>query len=501
VSRFLILFLFLIWTAWPGSNRSPGDLPWRETALFLGVFVLIVLLLGAWSRVLARHVTGGNLHRSIKRFNKAIFAARMAIPVWFGVGVFVLDWPLVVEWMLGPANAWPVQLPGAALGTLPAVLTWMGLWWSQYPADRALREQSLLVLLEEGLPVHAPPGFWDYFRSNVRLQVLFTMVPVALILGTRDVLIVMLWKTQWFGPLRPELDATVSLGSALLVLVFAPEILRRVLHTQPLPPSPLRDRLEALCRRANLRYREILLWRTENNMGNAAVMGLIPQVRYILLSDLLLESMRDEQIEAVFAHEVGHIVHRHMGWYVVFFVILTLAGYGAAATAARHLNWMQLPTWLPTELVVMGASVAAFLLTFGFLSRRFERQADVFAARTIERSRGRDGVGRDGVTESEGTVTSYPVTPSLPTPSPYSHVGPHGATVFASALYRVAVINNIPVAARSWCHGSIAKRMKYLHDLAADPSHTTRFDRFMSKLYVALVLALVISGAWVFVAR
>ena len=122
MSRFLILFLFLIWTAWPGTDRPISSVPWRETGLFLGVFVLIVLLLGVWSRVLARHVTGANLHRSIKHFNKAIFAARMAIPVWFGVGVFVLDWPLVVEWMLGPVNAWPVQLPGAALGTLPAVL-------------------------------------------------------------------------------------------------------------------------------------------------------------------------------------------------------------------------------------------------------------------------------------------------------------------------------------------------------------------------------------------
>ena len=491
MSRFLILFLFLIWTAWPGTAPPISRVPWRETGLFLGVFALIVLLLGVWSRVLARHVTGANLHRSVTRFNKAIFAARMAIPVWFGVGVFVLDWPLVVEWMLGPVNRWPVQLPGAALGTLPAVLTWMGLWWSQYPADRALREQSLLVLLEDGLPVHAPPGFWDYFRANVRLQVLFTMVPVALILGTRDVLTVTLWKTQWFGPLRPEVDAAVSLGAALLVLVFAPEILRRVLHTQPLPSSPLRDRLEALCRRANLRYREILLWRTENNMGNAAVMGLIPQVRYILLSDLLLESMRDEQIEAVFAHEVGHVVHRHMGWYVVFFVILTLAGYGAAATAARHLNWVQLPTWLPTELVVMAASVAAFLLTFGFLSRKFERQADVFAARTIQ-MRGEANLAQVAEAKDPTALVAY---------EPRTHVGAYGATVFASALHRVAVINNIPVAARSWCHGSIAKRMKYLHELAADPSHTTRFDRFMSKLYAALLLALVMSGAWVFVAH
>jgi hypothetical protein len=67
-------------------------------------------------------------------------------------------------------------------------------------------------------------------------------------------------------------------------------------------------------------------------------------------------------------------------------------------------------------------------------------------------------------------------------------------------LHRVAVINNIPVCARSWCHGSIAKRMKYLHDLAAHPSHTSRFDRFMGKLYAGLVLALVACGAWVFVA-
>ncbi|HEV2295974.1 MAG TPA: M48 family metallopeptidase [Tepidisphaeraceae bacterium] len=514
MSRFLILFLFLIWTAWPGSAQPVGKLPLAETTLFLGVFALIVLLLGAWSRILARHVTGANLHRSLKRFNQAIFAARLAIPGWFGVGVFVLDWPLVVERLLGPVAYWPVQLPAAALGTLPAVLAWMALWWSQYPADRALREQSLLIHLEDGLPVHAPPGFWEYFRASIRLQLLFTVVPVALILLARDVMIVTLWKTQAAGPLSPATDAMVSFASALLVLIFAPEILRRVLHTQPLPASPLRDRLENLCRRANLRYREILLWRTENNMGNAAVMGLLPRVRYILLSDLLLESMRDEQIEAVFAHEVGHVVHRHMGWYVVFFVILTLAMTGASATLINHFAWVQLPPWLPPELLVMAGSVAAFLLMFGFLSRNFERQADVFAARTIEtgdgiRSAGTasDGVESDGVTRSEKGAASYSVTPSLPTPSLATPslpsrrpVGPYGATVFASALHRVAVINNIPVAARSWCHGSIARRMKYLEHLAADPSHTTRFDRFMGKLYAAMVIALVACGAWVFVA-
>jgi STE24 endopeptidase len=366
------------------------------------------------------------------------------------------------------------------------------LWWSRFPADRALREQSLLTYLENDLPVHSAPKFWDYFRSNVRLQVLFTLVPVALILGVRDMATFALWKVHPTAGATATIDAIVSLGSAMLVLLLAPEILRRVLHTQPLPPSPLRDRLEALCKRSKLRYREILLWHTENNMGNAAVMGLIPRVRYILLSDLLLESMRDEQIEAVFAHEVGHIVHRHMGWYVVFFVILMLAGVGASTTFGHHLDFVQLPSWLPPELIVTAISVGAFLLTFGFLSRRFERQADVYAARTIQMA-GQQNLAQ--VVEARFEA-ARPIAYESRT-----HVGPYGATVFASALHRVAVINNIPVAARSWCHGSIAKRMKYLEDLSADPSHTTRFDRFMGKLYVALVLALVVCGAWAVVAR
>src|SRR5579862_9809892 len=70
------------------------------------------------------------------------------------------------------------------------------------------------------------------------------------------------------------------------------------------------------------------------------------------------------------------------------------------------------------------------------------------------------------------------------------HVGQYGAAVFGSALHRVAMVNNIPVKARSWCHGSIAKRMQYLHDLSADPTRTRKFDRFMMVLYAAMVFAL-----------
>jgi len=342
------------------------------------------------------------------------------------------------------------------------------------------------------LPVHSPPGLWRYFSSQLRLQVLFTLVPLAMILLLRDLICLTLYQFGVVLRNTSELDPLVLLGSSTLVFVFAPVILRHVLRTQPLPDSPLRKRLEEICRRCRLRYRDILLWRTDNNMGNAAVMGILPWVRYILLSDLLLETMSDEQVEAVFAHEVGHIVHRHMAWYVVLVVIL-MVGTSAPADALKQLLIAHgLPRWAGPriDLVMEAVAIAIFFGIFGVLSRRFERQADVFAARTIQEFS--ENAGSIGVTS--------PIVPATaPVPavagSPQSYVGEYGAAVFASALHRVAIVNNIPVRARNFSHGSIAARMKYLYDLSTDPARTGRFDRAMMAIYATLVIALVLSIA------
>lgn len=446
-------------------SRAASDSP-LNTALFLGFYALLVLTMGLWSRLLARSLSHRNLQRSLKRFNRAMFGARMIVPVWFAVGLFLLGWGDVVTGLLGRAvtTALPVELPALLVGTLPALLAWMALWWSSFPADRALREQSILLQLDDSLPVHAPPTFRRYFTSNLRLQILFTLVPVLLILLARDVISLLLWLMNVAPDRAPAIEAGVMLLATAGVFIYAPHILRTVLSTEPLPDSPLRRRLQALCQQHGLRYRDILLWHTDNNMGNAAVMGMIPQLRYILLSDLLLETMTDEQIEAVFAHELGHVVHRHMAWYVIFFMIVMAVAAGPGELIHTQLGRFQL---FPgdRDLLMLLLGVGGFLLSFGYISRRFERQADVFAARTIE-------------------------------PAGGTHVGQRGATVFASALHRVAVINNIPVAARSWCHGSIAKRMNYLRHLSTDPELTGEFDRFMLRLYISLMLILVVSGAF-----
>jgi STE24 endopeptidase len=479
----------VIWLGADASPPRPVPLPAGfRLFLFSGGFALIVLIPALWSRVVARYVAAGNLHRSLSRFNWGTMIARAMIPAWLAVGVFALGWCQFVYRALGPVARWPVDLPAAVVGTAPAMLAWMAMWWAAYPADRALREQSLLLQLQDDLPLHAPPGFWSYFGANLRMQVLFTIVPIALILFIRDLASVILgwgfgidlYAAKLNSPAATEAAKTIEWIlvplSAALVFILAPEILRRVLQTQSLPDSPLRQRLEEMCRRAGLRYRDILLWRTGSTMGNAAVMGVLPQVRYILLSDLLLETMTDQQIEAVFAHEAGHVVHRHIAWYGVF-VVIVIASQLLFAKLAELFNVQLLfiPVWL-RDPIVLAMAVAMFFLLFGMLSRWFERQADVYAARTME---------LEQQAAAEASRSSDNV------------VGAQGARIFTSALHRVAVVNNISVSARNFSHGSIQQRVDYLRRLSAQPMQTLRFDRFMRTLYLLLGGALIASVAWV----
>ena len=484
MSRFLVLVPVMLWYAWVGTPAGPVLNARRGTILFLAALLAIVLAMAVWGRRVGRR---GGLRAG--RFLRAVGTARVALLAAFGVGLFYLGWGDVVTAALHRWLPWPTTIteaPGLILGTLPVLLAWAGLWAAQYPVERAGRERSILARLDQGLPVYHAPGLGRYLAAQVRLGLGFTLAPILLVLLLRDGVRVGLWATNASPP--PWLDGVATFGSVAAVFVLAPELLRRVLATRPLPAGRLRDRLQEVCKRTRLRHRNILLWDTGHAMGNAAVMGVVPQVRYILLSDLLVETMTDRQIEAVFAHEAGHVRHRHMAWYVVFIVGLTLllAGPGdrlgrAAADVSPAGEWV----------VSLGA-LGLGLLGFGLLSRRFERQADVFAARTMQ-------------AEAE------------PGASP-TYVGEDGAGLFGSALARVAQVNGIPlVPRRTWAdgsglrfgywldlladttgnylHGSLLSRIHWLRGMADDPASTRRFDRKMRRINWALVCLLVIGGA------
>src|SRR4051794_72981 len=266
MSRLLLLAILVLWMS-PRDNITAPPWSWgARLGLFLGVYAGLILLMAAWSRMLARRVGGEYLGRTLDRYNKATELARYFVPVWFAVGLFCLGWGHIVYDLLAitePAKLQRIgsaylshpsetywRIPGLLLGTLPAFAAWMGLWWAQYPADRALKEQSVLYHANEGLPIHAPSGFATFFVEHLRQQVLFTVAPILLIVAARD-LLALGYLLVGPHPLPRNGGDLLIVPMAALTFLFAPELLRRVIPTTPLPPNwPLRKRLEGLCARA-----------------------------------------------------------------------------------------------------------------------------------------------------------------------------------------------------------------------------------------------------------
>ncbi len=461
----------MIWLSWSPADGAAAPRYLHECAALFGSMGMLLLSMGLYSRMMARRVTAPTFYRNVYRFNRVTRFCRFAIPVWFAVAVFALDWPAAVRRLVPPGMPLTLEAPLLLAGTLPAVLAMVLLWWAAYPADRALRDLSVLDRFDQGLPVRGGPTLWQYLLVNIRMQLLFMMMPVLAILALRDVA-ALVFHLAGIG-VSQSLEIVVALACALPVLLLAPILLVCVLSTERLPDSPLRRRLEELCRQQSLRVKNVLLWKTHSSVGNAAVMGLVPGVRYLLVTDLLLEEMPEDQVVAVFAHEIGHIKHRHLLWMAACGLGLMFAAAGPADTLMR---WLSQYVTIPhpyDDLVSLGVAAAAMLVLFGFAVRRFERQADVFAARSLPL----DDVDRAG-------------------PHGQTFVKTPGAALVCEALRHVAIINNISIIAKEWLHGSLASRMAFLRQISDSPQRTWEFDKVMRQLRWVIIAILIVTLLW-----
>jgi STE24 endopeptidase len=122
----------------------------------------------------------------------------------------------------------------------------------------------------------------------------------------------------------------------------------------------------------------------DTKKANAALAGL-GNTRRVLLGDTLLEQFTPEEIEVVFAHEVGHHVHRHIAKMIVLRTLVTLFGFWLVDALPTNLA----PTLGYGHFTDAGALplVLLVLTLFGLilspaqnaLSRYFERQCDRYA--------------------------------------------------------------------------------------------------------------------------
>ena len=138
----------------------------------------------------------------------------------------------------------------------------------------------------------------------------------------------------------------VFVGLFLLIAQLAPVVLFPIFYKfRPLENETLRERLTRLGERAGTRVRGVYEWNLseKSKKANAALMGM-GATRRIILSDTLLSSYTDDEIEAILAHELGHHVHKHIVKSIVMQVVVTLFGFWLTDQVLRYVIDRQ---WFP----------------------------------------------------------------------------------------------------------------------------------------------------------
>jgi STE24 endopeptidase len=210
-------------------------------------------------------------------------------------------------------------------------------------------------------------------------------------------LVLVLKLVIWTGPWWWVWAWGALLGFQMLMLVLAPVLILPLFNKfTPLPEGSLRERLLQLAQRTRFRARSIQVMdgSKRSRHSNAFFTGF-GGFRKIVLFDTLIDQLAESELEAVLAHEIGHYKKKHIPKMLVMSAAASLVGFGLVSLLARQ-------EWFYRSFGFEPGSIVPALLLFGLLSgvitfwfsplahwwsRRYEYQADAFAANLMNEPR------------------------------------------------------------------------------------------------------------------
>ncbi|CAB5169581.1 hypothetical protein D3OALGA1CA_5653 [Olavius algarvensis associated proteobacterium Delta 3] len=301
-------------------------------------------------------------------------------------------------------------------------------------------------------------------RSYVVSNIMFSapvLLPWVILSGVLDVI----YALPFEGPKRllatPEGEIAYFLLFLTTVAVLAPVLIQWFWRCHPLEDGDIRHRIEAVCRMARLKYSDILYWPIfGGRMITAGVMGLVGRFRYILVTGGLLKQLAPEEIDAVIAHEIGHVKRYHLLFYLFFFVgylLVALVPLQLIIIAVFYVSpsyyFIEMLSINQTTILNIGIILlflVYFRLIFGYFMRNFERQTDTYVYELF-----------------------------------------NSATPLISTFQKIVLTTGQSPDKPNWHHFSIRQRIDYLKKCEADRSWVKRHDRKVKKsiaLYVAVIL-------------
>jgi len=314
---------------------------------------------------------------------------------------------------------------------------------------------------------HSMVGRRDYVTSNI----LFSMpvlLPWVVISGFSDIIHILPigFLTRFLA--TPEGEIVYFMVFLIIVAIMGPLLIQKFWGCQPLEQGVHRTRIENLCQSVNLGYRNILHWPIfEGRIITAGVMGLVKRFRYILVTRALLNLLDPHEVDAVIAHEIGHVKKRHLLFYLLFFVgymiisfsfldliVYAMIYFDPLIKAFNRMGFNPVTvTSFIFSLVIITTFLIYFRFIFGFFMRNFERQADAYVF-----------------------------------------------TIFDTAASLVSTLKKISIAGRqspdkpNWHHFSISERLEFLKKCEIDRTHVVRQNSKIRRSIGVYLAGLVMIG-------
>lgn len=221
------------------------------------------------------------------------------------------------------------------------------------------------------------------FRRWLRNYSLSNVLTIALGIALNIGLFWIIWHTGgywWLIAAAAFFVVSIVLGQLAPVLIVP-----LFYKVEPIDNPDLDARMRRLAEGTGIKIEGVyrLGLSADTQKANAMLAGL-GRTRRVLMGDTLLEKFTPDEIDVIFAHELGHHVHKHIPKMIATGVVVSLAGFYIIDRAIAA--WAGIPTAAdaPTSaLPLVMFTLTAFSLVISPLqnaiSRHYERQCDRYA--------------------------------------------------------------------------------------------------------------------------